>query len=278
MSGRRSHRASPWKRAPATVLGFVLLLTGLVLLSGCGEDTAESPSDSTGTDGAVGAYPISVAEALERDSAGRYSLMGFLISTAEGIRLCDALAESYPPQCGGPSVAVEGLEMDGVTGLSRAPDSDVAWTDFPIALEGSLDGETFTVSEAPPSVAAGDGDLRLSFMASPSTPAAGKTVHWVFQVTNAGAEPLTLNFTSGQRIEVVLYQEGTEEEAYRWSAARAFIQELEDIILEPDGSIPIVRSDELGALEPGTYDVRAWLATSEPASPVAETKLELTSP
>ncbi|HZJ02905.1 MAG TPA: BsuPI-related putative proteinase inhibitor [Thermoleophilia bacterium] len=278
MSRRCAYRATGWRGPPAAVLGLVLLMAGLILFAGCAEGTAEPPTQSTDADVDPGAYPRSVAEALDRDKPGRYSLMGFLISTADGIRLCDGLAESYPPQCGGPSVSVEGLEMDRVTGLSRAPDSEVAWTDFPIALEGSLDGEVFTVSEAPRSVAVGDGALRLSFMASPSAPAVGKTVHWVFQVTNAGAEPLTLNFASGQRIEVVLYKEGTEEEAYRWSAGRAFVQAIEDVILKPDSSIPIVRSDELNGLEPGTYDAQARLATSEPASPVVETKLELTGP
>lgn len=256
------------------LLSFMLVLAGAVVASGCGDEAGEPATESTEARADGSAYPLSVEEALARQAPGEYRIMGYLLSTPEGPRLCDALLESFPPQCGGAYLTVEGLDLQSVTGLTRAPDTDAAWTDFPITLEGSLEGEVFAVTEAPQAPVSGEGNLQLAFAISPPSPVDGRPVHWVFEVSNVGTEPLTLNFSSGQRIEVVLFAEGGEE-AYRWSADRAFTQALEDVILEPDSSIPIVRSDELTDLEPGAYLVQASLATSEPDSPVIETTLEL---
>jgi hypothetical protein len=65
---------------------------------------------------------------------------------AEGgeIHFCDAVAESYPPQCVGPELLVVGLKLAEVDGLQRA--SGVAWTERTQLLGVVADGK-ITVSE-----------------------------------------------------------------------------------------------------------------------------------
>ena len=47
-------------------------------------------------------------------------------------RLCEALAESFPPQCGGASLIVEGLVLGLVAGLERS--GGVQRTNFSIQV------------------------------------------------------------------------------------------------------------------------------------------------
>jgi hypothetical protein len=63
----------------------------------------------------------------------------------ENVKLCYALAESFPPQCGGASLVVDGLDLATVEGLMT--EGDVSWTDQPIELRGVVSDETLTVSE-----------------------------------------------------------------------------------------------------------------------------------
>ena len=58
--------------------------------------------------------------------------------------LCDAIAESYPPQCPGVSLLVEGLKLEEVDGLQRA--SGVAWSGRTQLLGVVADGK-ITVGE-----------------------------------------------------------------------------------------------------------------------------------
>lgn len=64
-------------------------------------------------------------------------------------RLCAALAESYPPQCGGESIAVPDLDVTRIVGTSTndsaAVGERVVWTDQPIALAGLLDRGTLVL-------------------------------------------------------------------------------------------------------------------------------------
>ncbi len=67
-----------------------------------------------------------------------------VLDDGDGPELClGAVAESYPPQCGGPEV--EGFEWGGV-GVEKA--NGVTWGSF--ALVGTFDGTTFTVTDATP--------------------------------------------------------------------------------------------------------------------------------
>lgn len=55
------------------------------------------------------------------------------------VRLCEALAESFPPQCGGSSVVVEGLDLASVPGLTSIDDpalAQVSWSEGEVELTG----------------------------------------------------------------------------------------------------------------------------------------------
>jgi hypothetical protein len=51
------------------------------------------------------------------------------------VRLCDAIAESFPPQCGGSWLEVRGLDLSSVAGLQDA--DGVRWAES-VQLLGRL--------------------------------------------------------------------------------------------------------------------------------------------
>lgn len=131
-------------------LALIATLAAAAALAGCGGDDA--PADDAGRGGTVpqtsglGAGPgISIDEALASDSDEMLLVSGNLLAQGGDVRLCSALAESFPPQCGGPSLIVDGLKLEEVDGLLT--EGDVAWTDRPIQLLGIVADGTLTVSE-----------------------------------------------------------------------------------------------------------------------------------
>lgn len=102
------------------------LLLAVLALAGCGGD------DEPAADGG----PLSIEEALEAEPGERVRVTGNLLVAGDETRLCSALAESFPPQCGGPSLVVTGLEPEAVAGI--VAEGDVMWTDRPVELEGTI--------------------------------------------------------------------------------------------------------------------------------------------
>lgn len=81
-----------------------LLAASALAVVGCaGEDPAGVPDDTT-------MRVHSVAEVVDGDVTGPVHVSGFLIDDGSGWRLCELVLESYPPQCGDPSLDVEGLD------------------------------------------------------------------------------------------------------------------------------------------------------------------------
>lgn len=113
-----------------------LLLAGLVLVfSACGSD-----------DGGAG----SVAPTTSTPTTGQeLEFTGYLFRAQGETRICDAILESYPPQCGGQTYKVTGLDVSGVDGLQEA--QGVTWTEEPVTLRGVLtdDGATLVVNPNP---------------------------------------------------------------------------------------------------------------------------------
>jgi hypothetical protein len=95
------------------------------------------PGDQPGTsDGFVVGGGLTVTDALATDATGIIAVSGFVVADAAGVRLCEALAESFPPQCGGASILLEGLDQIDPDELST--EGDVSWTDFAVTVFGEL--------------------------------------------------------------------------------------------------------------------------------------------
>jgi hypothetical protein len=120
-------------------------------LAACG--TGDDPADGTATpppsggsadivlvivDGEPGGPGISVAEALEHQPTDDIvAVTGALFVDPDGtVRLCDAIAESFPPQCGGARILVDGLDLASVPGLQA--EGEVSWADS-VTLLGSVE-------------------------------------------------------------------------------------------------------------------------------------------
>jgi len=110
------------------------------VLAGCGET-----SPTTGT--SVPSAGISVRRALDASAGEPLLVKGFLVLDGGHARLCSALAESYPPQCGGPSLVVEGLPAGNRQGLKEA--EGVAWSEREVAFLGTVEDGVLRVDATP---------------------------------------------------------------------------------------------------------------------------------
>ena len=89
-------------------------------------------------DGQVEGPGLSVAEALgHQPTDDIVTVSGALFVNPDGtVLLCDAIAESFPPQCGGERIRVTGLDLDAVPGLQT--EGQVSWAEG-ITLLGSVE-------------------------------------------------------------------------------------------------------------------------------------------
>ena len=85
---------------------------------------------------------LTVAEAIAIGE-GETVVEGPLWALGDDVRLCDAVAESYPPQCPSGYLQVRGLELRTVNDLKEA--SGVRWTEKPVRLRGVLEGNVLRV-------------------------------------------------------------------------------------------------------------------------------------
>ena len=125
---------------------FTLLasLVAAAALAGCGGEDENEPADAgtsvPQTSHTVAGPALSIEDALAAGSDEPLLVTGNLLSQGGEVRLCSALAESFPPQCGGASLHVAGLELEEVDGLIT--EGDVSWTDRPIELHGVVENDT----------------------------------------------------------------------------------------------------------------------------------------
>jgi hypothetical protein len=117
------------------MLALAPALLAAVFLAACGASRDSRP-----------AGPLSIQEALASEQTGPILVRGYLLADGATLRLCEALAESYPPQCGGPALEVIGAKLLEQRQLSKTSGA-VTWSDAPVQLLGVVEDETITVSE-----------------------------------------------------------------------------------------------------------------------------------
>ena len=131
----------------AATLPIAACASALANRDGTGGSGRQGSGSGQGT-GSSGTGPgISVDEALAYEGDEQVLVRGWLVVGADGkARLCTSLAESYPPQCGGSSIAVEGLDLDSVDGLKS--EGGVSWSEDEVRLLGTVRDGILTVDEA----------------------------------------------------------------------------------------------------------------------------------
>jgi len=134
--------------------------TSDVPLDAGNQQSADLPVDSAGSNGGAGetcladepvcedTFPdsgeppappppgVPVATVASTPIDGGFVISGFYFDDGTGVRLCEALAESFPPQCGGASIAFDntaGADL-GVLSIEQG----VTWSDQPVLVEGSV--------------------------------------------------------------------------------------------------------------------------------------------
>jgi hypothetical protein len=127
-----AHRRRPHRAAAAGLTAAALLLA-----AGCGGADAPASRDE----------PLTVEEALRAESDGPVRVRGTLIAAGVDVRLCTAILESHPPQCGRPSLVVRGLDLVGVSNMEQA--KGVGWTRREVTLVGEVEDGVLTVSTSP---------------------------------------------------------------------------------------------------------------------------------
>lgn len=139
----------------------------LLALTGCGTEEATEPAGAgaaggacltgatecadipTGTGGAVsgpdGSLPVADVVAVQADGGidGGFLVSGYYVAAGDEARLCEALLESFPPQCGGDSLPLD-TSGTAVQADTRT-EGDVTWSEERISVEGQLVDGVFVV-------------------------------------------------------------------------------------------------------------------------------------
>lgn len=111
--------------------------------SGDPGDQADSSADEPMTTGTSVAEVMSVSDLLAEAPVEQTAVTGLLFDDGSGLRLCESLAESFPPQCPGPYVPI--INPDAVD-ADFTVEGGVRWTDRPVVLSGHLSDDGFTVA------------------------------------------------------------------------------------------------------------------------------------
>ena len=228
---------------------MIAALIGVALLAGgCGSGSTGVPAEILTPAGAAG-------------RTGRVVVEGFLWSVGgvagTDVRVCEAILESYPPQCGEPSIPVDDFGLEQVGGLQR--EGTVAWAER-VRLAGAIVDGVLEVERVELNTYDPSGGLALRALV-PVRVAPGE-VAWTLVLTNAGPDPVALTYPTGQDADVVLMDAGGAV-VYRWSNERSFTQTMREATLQPGSGRRIVLEGRLD-VRSGDYTLVATLA-AEPA-------------
>jgi hypothetical protein len=108
-----------------------------------GGPTPTAPDDGASSGFVIGTG-LTISEAVAYDGSEPVAVGGYVVTTSEGTLLCEALAESFPPQCGGERITVTNPET--LTGFVLVEEGNTQWSPEIVVVIGNVDGVAFTVA------------------------------------------------------------------------------------------------------------------------------------
>jgi hypothetical protein len=108
----------------------------VVLLAACGND------DGGGSDFTEGQL-VQIADVTDEEVDVLVRVQGPVIRVDDTTRICAAILESFPPQCGEPSLIVDGWDIDADPRAQSA--GDVTWVEN-VELTGTISDGTLTAA------------------------------------------------------------------------------------------------------------------------------------
>ena len=102
-----------------------------------------SPIEGAASSGMIVDDGLSVSEALAYEGSQPVAVHGYVVRTSEAARLCEALAESYPPQCGGANLIL--INPNATDDLPLLEDGNVQWSPDVVILIGTVTGTELTI-------------------------------------------------------------------------------------------------------------------------------------
>ena len=105
---------------------------------------SSEPDAGTLSGGMVVEGGISVAEAIAYEGTTPVAVHGYIVRTSETAQLCETLAESFPPQCGGANLTL--VNGDIADNLPLVEEGDVQWSPDTVILVGTLAGNELTIT------------------------------------------------------------------------------------------------------------------------------------
>jgi hypothetical protein len=128
----------------------VLLFSFVLIAAACGGSDDDAPAAGSippndGPASSASGPGISVEDAIASTLDGPLLVNGTLVVLDGDARLCSVLLESFPPRCGGSSLAIAGdFSIDGIDDVQT--EGSVSWTDQQIQLLGTVEDGTLTIS------------------------------------------------------------------------------------------------------------------------------------
>lgn len=224
----------------------------------------------------VAALVLTAACGGDSGSSGE-TASGFMFIDPTESHLCESMLESYPPQCGEPSVQLLDLDPESVVALMSPADQPVApyfWTDYVLDVEGASDGNGLSGVVLTDPVYSSEGE-GMTLRTADLGIVAGEPVIWPFDLTNNTDGDVTLTFTSGQRMDLTLSNDNGE--VYFWSGDMFFTQMVEEVLLPAGGTFPYVLTAEPIDVPPGVYTATAWVTALETADVILKWQVTISS-
>lgn len=97
-----------------------------------GEPTDLPPPGDTGDE----PLPTAIDPGSAADVTGPVAVTGFIVAVGDEMKLCEALAESFPPQCGGAFVTVTNVDQVDPDDIQST--DNVRWTDYTVTIFGEM--------------------------------------------------------------------------------------------------------------------------------------------